>query len=442
MKCIIGRVIEMEWQSITQFVMNKLSGRNEHVPALELWTAPEEYRTLDQGAIAGEWLLSARGDDRGILALRSDDADLVYTSFDASQPVDQPGDLRGRETQVAQLVSGVLFRRNHGIISGPRGSGKTSLVRTFGQYTDRDGVVVLYSACDNGTRFGDLMREYLEQIPVSSFEPDMVGLIRERIGALRSDATPNQIIGLLAQVKYAQVIIIADEFDRVSDPDLRWKIASLLKLLSDARISVRFVLVGDASAFDTIVQSHPSLTRHITRVTTDPLDHDAIIAILRDCAARCELTFTDAALDLIEDVACGSPYHARLFGMHASLCAIKGGQPSIGIDQALAGLRRAFAEWALMNPEAGQAIQGVAEGDFGNTEPYARFARSVGRASTDDRDDRASLTAEEQGALAPALERLDGVVTFRDATAPQFLLALCRSAEKIMPLAKKVAPRA
>ena len=440
---VIGGSIKMEWNSIARFVNKQLNGQPEHARVNDELVEQDHLPAFDQNAIAGEWLLSAREDDQGILAFRSDDADLIYTSFDASQPVEQPNDLRGREAQVAQLMSGVLFRRNHGIISGPRGSGKTSLVRTFGQYTDRDGVVVLYSACDDGTHFGDLMREYLEQIPVSSFDPEVAESIGERIRALPGDATPNQVTGLLAQVKYSQIIVITDEFDRISDADLRWKIASLLKLLSDARIPVRFVLVGDASAFDNVVRSHPSLTRHITRVTTDPLNLDAIVEILRDCASRCGLSFSTEALDLIEEVACGSPYHARLFGMHAALCALQGGERKIGVQEARSGLQAAFAEWATLNSAAGAALQSIADGEQGEIEPYVRFARhSAGVMDGTSSDGAHSLTDRQLSALLPAIDPSADLPVFRDATAPQFLIGLCRSTRPDRKPAKEVVQNA
>ena len=57
------------------------------------------------------------------LRLEASAVDRLYIAFDVSQPVEQPEDLRGRDLEVQALLSGVLHRRNHGIVSGPRGSG-------------------------------------------------------------------------------------------------------------------------------------------------------------------------------------------------------------------------------------------------------------------------------------------------------------------------------
>ena len=137
----------MGWYSaITNFAAEQITGQDRsddpgqrsarHEPAL--FNGPEhapepEHRTY-QG-VAPLLAMPSR--------MEPDAVDRVYTAFDVSQPVGQPDDLRGRDREVRALLSGVLHRRNPGVVSGPRGSGKTSLVRVFGQCADREGVVVL-----------------------------------------------------------------------------------------------------------------------------------------------------------------------------------------------------------------------------------------------------------------------------------------------------------
>lgn len=415
----------MSWFSIARFLLLQ-SGSKSH----DDWDDYDfdlsgEVPSIKAPTETGGWMLGSRGRYPGLPMLQNNDADLVYTAFDTSQPVEQPDDLRGREDQIAKLVGGVLFRRNHGIISGPRGSGKTSIVRSFGQYTDRDGVVVLYSACDKDSSFGDLMREYLSQIPDSSLDPDDVASFRERIAGLSAGSAPNLVTNLLSMIKYSQVIIICDEFDRIVEEDLQWKLASVMKLLSDARIPVRLVLVGDPSAFDQIVRGHPSLSRHITRVRSDPLTREAIVELLNDCASRCRLSFDDKAAATIETASCGSPYHARLFGMHSALRALTANSTRIGQREASDGLWDAFEEWASLNSIAGQRMLEIVQGQHGPAQPYLSYAR---RMAYPDHDALAGsivqLTDPQRRAMAPLLQ--DGAVPsrFRDSISPQFLIAI------------------
>ncbi|GAC1576661.1 MAG: hypothetical protein NVS3B5_08320 [Sphingomicrobium sp.] len=419
----------MEWLSLARFMVQELAGRPSEPDDDYYFDEPEETAQTSEPmgliprSMAG---LGINGQAMGSGALEYNDADRVYRAFDASQPVNDPAALRGRESQLSALLAGVLLRRNHGIIAGPRGSGKTSLVRSFGQSIDRDGIIVLYAACDDGTNFGDLMREYLQQIPDSSLDSENVLDFRERVRTLTADATPNQVTSLLSQITYSQVIIICDEFDRVTQADLQWKTSSLLKLLSDARIPVRFMLVGDGSAFETIIRGHSSLSRHITLVRTDPLDKSAMLDLLNDCAMRCGLTFSPEGLRLIQDVACGSPYHARLFGLHAAIQALCGYNGTIGVAEVLDGLSSAFDEWAKLNVPASDAILAIASGFHGDPATFVGIARSVIEATGDFGDGaQVSLTPAQQIALAPALEPIKGAVRFRDPIAPQFLIAKC-----------------
>lgn len=431
----------MGWLSIARYVVQELGARSSDEDDDYFFDEPEEVanpEALTAPPTAGSWLSRGHDSARGVAGLHVDDGDRVYTAFDASQPVEHPADLRGREAGLASLLAGVMFRRNHGVVAGRRGSGKTSLVRSFGQCADRDGVVVLYSACDNGTNFGDLMQEYLRQIPASSLNPEDVAEFGERVRTLRPDATPNQVTSLFSYVKYSQAIIICDEFDQVTQADLQLKISSLMKLLSDARLPIRFLLAGDRSAFGNIVRGHSSLSRHVTLVKTDPLDSQAMNDLLNDCAARCSLTFTTQGLRIIKNVACGSPYHARLFGLHAGLRALGGRDRSIGRAEVLGGLGSAFEEWALMNQSASDACLAIASGAHGDPASYVEIARSVVEGSGDVGEDAPlSLTPAQQIALAPALEPGKGAICFRDPVAPQFLIAICEVIAANSPFVQK-----
>lgn len=360
------------------------------------------------------------------------EADRVYVAFDTSQPVARPADLRGRDAELARLLSGVLHRRNHGVISGTRGSGKTSLVRVFGQYADRQGVVVLYAACDAGTTFGELLRDFLEQVPASSVDADEVEILRQRVGNFGPDSSPHQATSILAQVKYSQVIFIVDEFDRVSDQQMQSKVASLLKLVSDARLQMRFVLVGGASAFTDIFSQHPSLVRHITRLSTAPLTNTAIYDVLDSCAERCDMNFSEPAKLILEQVSCGSPYHARLFGMHAALAALRSDATQIDDNAVLAGLAESFEEWASLNQEDATTFRSIVSGAHGDPATFVKIACEL--ASVDDGWKGNSESGHDLilSGFGTAVERIEDRIAFRDATAPQFLLAL----QKLLPVSK------
>ncbi|MEB3026017.1 ATP-binding protein, partial [Parvimonas sp. M13] len=72
---------------------------------------------------------------------------LAVRLFGANQPVDNPRDLFGREAELRTLREAVLESGMHADIHGPRGSGKTSLVRVFGDMADARGATIIYLSC-------------------------------------------------------------------------------------------------------------------------------------------------------------------------------------------------------------------------------------------------------------------------------------------------------
>ena len=259
-----------------------------------------------------------------------------------------------------------------------------------------------------------------------------VELFRERTRNFGADGTPHYATSILAMIKYSQVVIVVDEFDRVRDAGVRAKLASLLKLISDSRLPVRFVLVGDRATFQNVVDEHPSLIRHITPVWTNPLSVEAIHDLLDSCADRCGLRFSDESKRLIGEVACGSPYHARFFGMHGALIAIARDSDEIGRVELNDGFARAFEEWASLNRDDAATFRSLTDSGQASSDRLIELARSFARADTAADVDTvgASYGPADRGggdgvtALEPALTRSDSGVEFRDATAPQFLIAL------------------
>lgn len=64
-------------------------------------------------------------------AIRAELRQNITRAFDPSHPAQDREGFNGRNRLVAELLAGVLFRQNHAVICGPRGSGKTSLARVF-----------------------------------------------------------------------------------------------------------------------------------------------------------------------------------------------------------------------------------------------------------------------------------------------------------------------
>lgn len=349
--------------------------------------------------------------------------------FDSAHPVRSREELLGRERELEQLLAATLDFGQHSIVHGARGSGKTSLVRVFGDYADQSGAAVIYMACEPGASFSTLILPYLRSLPASALRPGQREAFARALAALPDKIGPRMVVELLAEHVAAPVVFIFDEFDRVTDPAVKSDIAAAMKLLSDALATVLFILVGIARDVSDVVDAHPSLRRHMRIVALGRISPDSVDALVRDGGATAGLRFDPKAMALLARAACGSPFHVRTFAHHAALAATQAEHDVVGVADVRAGLRTALQNWASMNvADAATFVRLVESGQ--RLDVLERAARA---AAVHDRVDEAG-TAEMEGMnlLAEAVRREDGDPTaavFRDSVAPQFLIAFIILAE-------------
>jgi hypothetical protein len=357
----------------------------------------------------------------------------IMTAFDAAHPVERRGDLLGRNDKLDLLFDAVLEQGHHAIVHGARGSGKTSLVRVFGDYADQQEAVVIYLACEPTGDFDALIMPYLDYIPASALQPGGRSRLEAGLAGPDRRSGARALSSLLADTVARQVILILDEFDRVVDPELQSQMATFMKLLADARVPVQLVLVGIAQSVDTLIASHLSLRRHVTAVDVGRLsDAEAKEIIDRGCALS-NIAFDSAARDLIVRVSLGSPYHVRLFSQSAAMAMLRKGGEAVDRSVALQGLKLATTAWGRLN-EADHTIFNAA----GALAPARRvklesFVAALIASHGVSPDDQAAAAAEIDvlGAALAAQAARPGWLGFRDSLAPQFLLAILASVEPV-----------
>ncbi|UIJ43992.1 ATP-binding protein [Sphingomonas cannabina] len=347
----------------------------------------------------------------------------IIAAFDAAHPVRQRQNLYGRDDKLETLFEAVLVGRQHAIIHGSRGSGKTSLAQVFGDYADQEGAVVIYTACEASTSFADLIRPYLGFIPDSCIPfVEKHGFRIERDALLAGDFGPRMVVDLFSRLTPdCQIILILDEFDRVEDGEVNSQVATLMKLLSDARLPVQMLLVGIAQTVEELILCHPSLRRHLVPIPIGRISRDDTFALITTGAQRAGVTFDEASQGEIADLACGSPYHVQLFCYLAALEAVRRDCAAVDLVITRVAMRRAFDTWALLNPGDAELFQRLAAADLDKRTRIQRAAREAAM--------RDSLSADEEieGLLGPALRRDTGRserAYFRDGAAPQFLLTI------------------
>lgn len=369
--------------------------------------------------------------------------DSIYAAFSTAMPVTDRHGLAGRNNELEKLVDAIVVQRKHAVIFGTRGSGKTSLARVFGDLADEAGCIALYGSASGDADFDSLFRPFLSELPMSAAG-------QEKARKLMSEPLDvTRLAALLVEDVRQRSILIVDEYDRVQSDEAKTDVATLLKLLTDIHSPVQVVLVGISGDVDGLIAAHPSLRRHIAPQRVAPIPKRDLERLLLSCADNGGLAMDPDALDLLAGAAMGSPYHARLFGMHAALVTEAAGRDRITLADVEQGLASALEDWSEMSGathalfrrilwEANAsrrmiALAGVAASQMSmiSHDRLVRLGHEVlGGGSIND-----SQAADALRRLAPALTPMPGgdLFMFEDTLAPQFLLLMAKQPAPAVP---------
>lgn len=350
-------------------------------------------------------------------------------AFNASQPVGDRYELSGRLGELQRLTKAVVEGGQHAVIYGARGVGKTSLARVFGDLMDEAGCDVFYHSASGDAEFEEIIGPYLRFIGESGGRTG-TGAGSHRLGT-RFGA--RDVADLLSTITNRRIFLVLDEFDRITNARARAELAALLKLLSDFRIGVQFVIVGISNDVDMLVEEHPSLRRHMAAIRVGPINGESIARLLLEGSRRAEIHFEPEVLAAIVTLSLGSPYHARLMALQAALHWTGPTGEPIGMAALDAGLDEAWASWAAVSASAARTFTRLAA-DHGHRMEIAAAAMAASMEYAFDEHDVARLLdnggVHDAGTRARVvLDLLQGElqaterrVVFRDSLAPQFLL--------------------
>lgn len=361
----------------------------------------------------------------------------IHRGFAAALPVEDRFGLSGRTEEVDRMVRGVVWERKHVVVFGARGSGKTSLVRVFGDMADARGATIIYLSCAGTGDFGQVILPYLHELGPAPF-----GLrgdeYSKAIDLLSAAPTPRAVAALLARADRDDVVFILDEFDRLDDTETKAQLALLLKLLSDMRSRVRLLFVGISGDVNELIDVHASVRRHLTAVGLKPIADAEVKNFIRLTSNAIGLTIAPNALEALRWAACGSPYHMRLFSLQACLVAIDRGQQEVDDTAMTEGLRRAQAIWRTTNPrddELFSRLLAARRYPIALLESFARACATHLEFSVADLTDALirdghdpALVPDLIDSFSPALGRMqEGSqrLAFDDVLAPQLLLSMC-----------------
>lgn len=245
--------------------------------------------------------------------------------FAPTQPVSERGQFAGRLGVLAKLIE-LIEQRSHVVVFGSRGIGKTSLMHVLADVARDAGYLVAYESCGTYSRFEEMFRAILGNIPtlysssVAPGEASAGGRLSDQLPA--GSFTAREVGDICAQITGTRVLVILDEYDRLEDAGFRQNVAELIKNLSDRSARMQLLLAGVAADLQELIGYVPSIRRNVIGLPMPWMTQEEVQALIGLGEAATGIRFDPQVVEGIGILGNGSPYLLRLFSHHASMQAL------------------------------------------------------------------------------------------------------------------------
>ena len=243
--------------------------------------------------------------------------------FTPNAPIDRVARFAGRQEQLLGVIDAVNQKRQHVILYGERGVGKTSLSSVLSQYVSKSSIVCPKVNCGTTDSFGSVWMKLFSEIEtVAETQVPALGkaVAQSRINAsdfFDGNQTPNDVRKLLSRLSERTIpILIVDRFDRLPHA-AKSVFADLAKMLSDHAVRATVVLVGVADNVDELIAEHGSVERALAQVRLPRMSQAEIGEIVERGMRELGLSIEQRALDRIVLLSQGLPHYAHLLGLYS-----------------------------------------------------------------------------------------------------------------------------
>lgn len=272
------------------------------------------------------------------------------TFFTPTQPVADRASFAGRLNVLARLISAIESQRSHVVLHGERGIGKTSMLHVLTDIARESSYIVSYATCGANANFSELFRAVLHDVPLRYHRDVAPNTDEAESGRSFADRLPKgqfdsgELADLCTDITGTRVLIVLDEYDRVTDTGFRQQVAELIKNLSDRSARVQLVIAGVASNLQELIGYVPSIRRNVLGLPMPRLEEAEVQEMIALGEAASDIRFDPNLSRVIHLLALGSPYLARLLCHHAALEALDQGRLTVDFGHLRTALDAVIAE--------------------------------------------------------------------------------------------------
>lgn len=278
---------------------------------------------------------------------------LVSRIFTPATPVGESALFAGRMDQLRKVIDTINQRGRHSIIFGERGVGKTSLASVISSRLSAPNTKIVAPRinCDSGDTYASLWRKVFSQIDLISKTPAIgfqLTIFTESIKAgevIGDDVNPDEVRRLLFLLaETGLLIIVFDEFDRITDEMTRRMMADTIKALSDHSVDVTVVIVGVADSVEDLISQHASVERALVQVKMPPMSVGELEQVVSNGMIRLKMEIEDEAKSQLALLCQGFPHYAHLMGLHSTRTCLDRDSLKVTVRDVQTSIQTAIAD--------------------------------------------------------------------------------------------------
>ena len=259
----------------------------------------------------------------------------VSQVFTPAVPISEDELFAGRADQVDKAIDAINQLGQHAVVYGERGVGKTSLANVLSsRLVSHSGEQAIAPRvnCDATDDFSSLWRKVLANVEMTGTErtPGFAAVPHEvtRTAAdalpVDTDVTPDAVRGFLTWMGQNRVLlVIFDEFDRLTDQPTRRTMADTIKALSDHAVPATIVVVGVADTVSDLIAEHESIDRSLIQIPMPRMEPDELGELLDKGMRKLRMKLELKAQQKIIDLSQGLPPYTHRLALHATRAAIR-----------------------------------------------------------------------------------------------------------------------
>lgn len=251
---------------------------------------------------------------------------LLGSTFSPHQPINEAELFIGRIDLITKVMDATFQAGKQVALFGDRGVGKSSLANSIKSTLHglNSQTICIKRMCTIEHDFGMIWRHVFDDFTVDGRPvPEILG----------ENPNPYDVYKVIRDIEPGRrIVIILDEFDRITDEKTKLLMSDLLKSLSDNDERTTIVIVGVAKHISGLFSDHASLPRAMQQLPMPRMDNAELRQIVASRLPQVGMEIDDSTLDAIVSLSQGFPGFTHLIALNAARKAV--GRKSVTINGA------------------------------------------------------------------------------------------------------------